>query len=87
MKNLIWSLFALLLLAGTSCQESIEVEAEKQVIRDKVTATFEAIQQKNLNAVLNHFAEEVICQLPNMPQTKGLEAVRNLYIEIFNIIG
>ena len=32
MKNLFWTLFALILLAGTSCQEKIDIEKEKEAI-------------------------------------------------------
>lgn len=86
MKNLIGSLFALLLLAGTSCQESVDIEAEKQLIKDMVTAAFEAEQQKDLDAILSYFAEDVIGQLPNMPQVQGLEAMRDFYTEYFKIL-
>jgi ketosteroid isomerase-like protein len=69
-----------------SFQDSIDIEAEKQVIKDVVTAAFEAEQQKDLDGILSAYAEDVIAQLPNMPQIKGLEALRNFYTEYFKIL-
>ena len=86
MKNLIWSLFALLLLAGISCKQSVKIEAEKQLIRDLVTTRVEAERQKDINAVLNIFGEDVILQISNRPQVQGLEALRNFFIEFFNVM-
>ncbi len=86
MKNLLWVLFILVYLAGTSCQESVDIEAEKQVIRDVVTKAFEAEQQKDLDGILSAYAEDVIAQVSNMPQIQGLEAMRDFYTEYFKIL-
>ena len=88
MKNLFWTFFTLILLAGTSCQETIDIEADKQVIKDKIKTVFELEQQKDVDALMEFgfFAEDVIVQGPNMPQIKGLEAIRNLYTELFKIL-
>lgn len=88
MKNLFWTFFGLILLAGTSCQESIVIEAEKQVIRDMMETVIEAEQQKDVDALmeLGFYAEDVIVQCPNMPQIKGLEAIPNFYTEFFKIL-
>ena len=86
MKNIIWSLFALLILTGTSCQESVDIEAEKQLIKDKSTAIIEAEQQKDLNAALSYYAEDVILQVSNTPQTQGLEALRNFLEGFFKVM-
>ena len=86
MKNIIWSLFALLILTGTSCQESVDIEAEKQLIKDKSTAIIEAEQQKDLNATLSYYAEDVILQVSNTPQTQGLEALRNFLEGFFKVM-
>ena len=86
MKNLFWVLFTFVLLAGTSCQESIDIEAEKQLIIDKSTALIEAEQQKDVDATLSYYAEDVIIQDSDMPQIQGLEAFRNLIEGIFEIV-
>lgn len=88
MKNLFWTFFVLILLAGTSCQEKIDIEAEKQVIRDMLEKVTVAEQQKDVDALmeLGFYAEDVIVQCPNMPQIKGLEAIPNFYTEFFKIL-
>ncbi|MGM0408357.1 MAG: YybH family protein [Bacteroidota bacterium] len=86
MKNLIWSLLVLFLLAGTSYQESFDIEAEKKVIRDMVATAFKAEQQKDMNTLLNYYSEDVIVQLPNMPRIQGREALKKFYYEFFKIL-
>ena len=88
MKKYLWTLFTLVLIAGTSCQEKIDIEAEKQVIRDMINTAFEVENQKDVDAMmgLGYFAEDVIGQAPNMPQVKGLEAMRSFYTEFFKIL-
>ena len=88
MKNLFLTLSAIILLAITSCQESIDIESEKQAIRDMVKTAFEVENQKDVDAImeLGYFAEDVIAQGPNMPQINGLEAIRNFYTEFFKIL-
>ena len=86
MKNLFWVSVTLVLLAGTSCQESIDIEAEKQLIKDIVTKAFEAEQQKDVDAILSYYAEDVIAHAPNMTQIQGLEAMRDFYTEYFKIL-
>ena len=67
---------------------TIDIEAEKQAISDKIKTGFEVEQQKDVDALmeLGFFAEDVIVQGPNMPQIKGLEAIRNFYTEFFKIL-
>jgi len=79
---------AILLCFTFSCKKEVDVEAEKQVIRDMLKTVFEVEQQKDVDAImgLGFFAEDVVVQPPNMPQSKGLEAVRNFYTEFFKIL-
>jgi len=67
---------------------TIDIEAEKQVIRDMLKTAFEVEQQKDVDAImeLGYFAEDVILQGPNMPQLKGLEGARYFYTEFFKIL-
>jgi ketosteroid isomerase-like protein len=79
-----------------SCQQGeevaeepvVDVEAEKQVIRDMLKTAFEVENQKDVDAImgLGFFAEDIIVQPPNMPQLKGLEAVRDFYTEFLKIL-
>ncbi len=66
----------------------VDVEAEKQLIRDMLETAFEVEQQKDVDAImgLGFLAEDVIIQAPNMPQLEGLEAVRGFYTEFFKIL-
>ena len=67
---------------------TIDIEAEKQAISDKIKTAFEVEKQKDVDVImgLGYFAEDVIAQCPNMPQLKGLEAMRNWYTEFFKIL-
>ena len=83
----------LLMCFSISCQEqaeeekpTLDINAEKQTIKDIVQKAFEAEQQKDLEATLSIYAENVIFQPPNMPQTEGLEALRNFYTEFFKML-
>ena len=86
MKNLLWVIFILLCLAGISCQESVDIEAEEQLIKDKSTAIIEAEQQTDLDATLSYYAEDVILQVSDRPQTQGLEEFQNFIEGFFNVI-
>ncbi len=48
MKKYLWTLFALIILAGTSCQEKIDIEKEKEAIK--------AVIEKETNA---YFARDI----------------------------
>jgi ketosteroid isomerase-like protein len=85
-----------LLCFSFSCQKGeevaeepvVDVEAEKQVIRDMLKRGFEVENQKDVDAImsLGFFAEDIAIQVPNVPQLKGLEAARNFYTEFFKIL-
>jgi ketosteroid isomerase-like protein len=85
-----------LLCYSLSCQQgeevaeevkpTVDVEAEKQAIREIVQKSFEAEQQKDIDGTISCYAENVVCQPPNMPQFEGLEAFRNFYTEFFKIL-
>jgi len=67
---------------------AIDIEAEKQAIKNMVSKAFEVEKQKDVDAIMDmdYFTEDTILQGPNMPQMKGLEAVRNFYTEFFKIL-
>jgi ketosteroid isomerase-like protein len=69
-------------------EPAVDVEAEKQVIRDMLKKGFEVENQKDVEAIMNLdiMAEDIVIQAPNMPQLKGLEAARNFYKEFFKIL-
>jgi len=77
-----------------SCQQGeevaeepvVDIEAEKQAIIEIVKMAFEAEQQKDIDASISCYAENVVFQPPNMPQLEGLEAIRNFYTEFFKIL-
>jgi ketosteroid isomerase-like protein len=64
----------------------VDVEAEKAAIQNLVREAFEAEQQKDIDAILNFFSENVVVQAPNMPQFEGIEALRNFYTEFFKVL-
>ena len=54
MKKYLWTLFALILLAGTSCQEKIDIEKEKEAIMAVIQEegdAFAAMDMERLFAV------------------------------------
>jgi uncharacterized protein (TIGR02246 family) len=85
-----------LLCFAISCQQgeevaeeakpAVDVEAEEQAIREIAQKAFEAERQKDINAVLSIYAENVVVQPPNMPQIEGVEALRNFYTEFLKIL-
>ncbi len=67
---------------------TIDLDAERQAIRDLLNTAFEVEQQKDVDAImeLDLFADDIIAQAPNMPQIEGLKALRNFYTELFKIL-
>jgi len=78
MKNLFWPLFALILLAGTSCQESVDLQAEEQQIRQFTQEWYDAENRDDLDAIMPFIAEESVLQMPGMPMIEGKDAQRSL---------
>ena len=93
MKKLLMIIpFVILLCFTFSCQQgeevkpTVDIEAEEQAIREIAQKAFEAERQKDINAVLSVYAENVVVQPPNMPQIEGVEALRNFYTEFLKIL-
>lgn len=88
MKNLSFKLLIVILLTVTSCSRPVDIEAEKQAIKEMVKMGFETEKKKDVDAVMNleYFTDDVIVHGSNMPQIQGLEAVRNFYTEFFKIL-
>ncbi|MCY1720442.1 DUF4440 domain-containing protein [Prolixibacteraceae bacterium Z1-6] len=88
MKRIVFALLAFIVLAGNACHEKIDIEAEKQVIRDMIKTVFEVEQQKDVEAImeLGYYADDVIGQIPSIPEIQGLEAMKNFYTEYFKIL-
>jgi ketosteroid isomerase-like protein len=78
MKNLFWVSVTLVLLAGTSCQESVDLQAEEQQIRQFTQEWYDAENRDDLDAIMPFIAEESVLQMPGMPMIEGKEAQRSL---------
>ena len=57
----------------------VDIEAEKKAIKEAVKIAFEAEDKKDLEKLLDLFADDVVVQAPNMPQFQGKDAVRDFY--------
>ncbi len=88
MKKLFTIIPLVILLCFTfSCQQGeelakeavVDVEAEKQAIREMAQKAFEAKRQKDVDAVLNVYAENAIILDEDEPPFEGLEAIRDYY--------
>jgi ketosteroid isomerase-like protein len=82
MKKLFMVLTLVFLLCFTfGCQQGeevaeepvVDVEAEKQIVAKLVVDSMEAEGQKDIDAVMGIFADNVIFQPPNEPQFQGKE--------------
>ena len=67
---------------------TIDIDAEKKAIKELVKNAFEVEKHKDVDEImaLDYFTEDTIAHGPNMPQIKGLEALRKFYTEFFKII-
>ena len=67
---------------------TIDIDAEKKAIKELVKNAFEVEKHKDVDEImaLDYFTEDTVAQGPNMPQIKGLEALRNFYTEFFKIL-
>jgi ketosteroid isomerase-like protein len=67
---------------------TIDIDAEKKAIKELVKNAFEVEKHKDVDEImaLDYFTEDTVAHGPNMPQIKGLEALRNFYTEFFKIL-
>ncbi|MFQ6084148.1 MAG: YybH family protein [Candidatus Aminicenantia bacterium] len=87
MKNILGILFCLLLIIFISCTsgKKIDFAAEESKIRSLNSEAFEAEMRKDLETIVNIYADYAIIQGPNMPQFEGKEAIKNFYEEFFKL--
>ena len=52
---------------------------DERAIREIAQRIFEAEKKKDLDAVMRHYADDAIAQVPNMQQLEGREALRKWY--------
>ena len=85
MKNIMWTLLAIILLTGTSCQEKIDIEKEKEAIikvLHESENSFAALDMENLSAL--HIQDESDTRLAGTELYQGwneIEALLKSYIE------
>ncbi len=88
MKKMFMILPLVILLCLTfGCQKAeevaeesvVDVEAEKQAIREMTQKAFEAKRQKDVDAVLNVYSENAFILDQDEPPFEGLEAIRDYY--------
>ena len=87
MTKLLFALFSLLILiAGCSTRdESIDLEQEKQTVRDLDRAMLLAETQRNLEKVMDLIGEGAIFHPPGNPPIAGRDAIRNFYKDWFKV--
>ena len=85
MKKFIWTLLSIILLTGTSCQEKIDIEKEKEAIikvLHESEDSFAALDMQNLSAL--HIQDESETRLAGTERYQGwneIEALLKSYIE------
>ncbi len=57
----------------------VDIEAEKNAIQEAVRIAFEAEDKKDLEKLLDFFADDVVGQAANSPQFQGKDALREFY--------
>lgn len=77
-----------LILLAIACSNpggGIHPEDEIQLIRKADQALLTAENQRDLDAAINHVAEQAIYHPPNAPPVVGHEEIRKFYLDWFNI--
>lgn len=64
----------------------VDIEAEKKALREIIDMAFKAEDKKDMETLLDFFADDVIVQGPGMPQFKGLKALREFYEGFFKTL-
>ena len=59
--------------------KTVDVEAEKREIDRLTDEAFAAEDRKDLEKMLESLADDVILQVPGMPQIQGIRALREFY--------
>lgn len=58
MKKYLWILFALILMAGTSCQERIDIEKEKEAIKAVILEESNAFNDRDFNRLAATYIQD-----------------------------
>ena len=61
----------------------IDIEAEKKEIKRVGTAAFDAEDTKDVEGLLSFCTEDIILQIPTIPQLQGIPALRKYYHRFF----
>lgn len=83
MKKYFIPLIVLVLLAGTSCQEKIDTDADVEAIKithDEYDATLNA---GDLDSWMSLFTDSTIRMMPNGPALVGKDAIRDYFQSFF----
>ena len=63
--------------------KSIDIEAEKEVIKKHFRDYLEAENRKDLETLLKYPTDDVVILRPNEPEARGMEAVRDGWSRFF----
>ncbi len=66
--------------------KTVDIDSEKREIERVVKATFEAEDRKDLEGFLKLMSDDVLIQLPNVPEIQGKKAVREFYNQFLPIL-
>ena len=87
MKKLFPILTTLMLVAGSGCAPTVDVEAERAALREADRQFSAAAAAKHVEGVVSLFADDAQLLPPDAPAITGKEGVRNFVSEIAAIPG
>ena len=83
MKRYLMSLIVLVLLAGTSCQEKIDTEADIEAIKNVIEEYDVAVNAGDVDGLVSLYADDAVRMPPNNPASVGKEAIHDWFQAVF----
>ena len=83
MKKYLISLIVLVLLAGTACQEKIDIEADIEAIKITHDEYDAALNAGDLDSFMSLLTDGSMRMIPNMPALVGKDAIRDFFQSSF----
>ena len=65
--------------------KKVDIEAEKAAAIKVMEKIVEAESRRDVDTAIKYYTEDAIFQAPDMPQIKGIKAVREVYTEFFKM--
>jgi ketosteroid isomerase-like protein len=72
---------------GCSRQSTIDLVDEHELLQQRQNDFLSALSSKDLERTLDHYADDAVVHIANMPPIHGSDAIRQLYENVFRFLS